>query len=312
MSSNAQLRAFHYVACYGGFSQAAREMATSQSTLSVQVKALEAMSGINLLERNSRGVKLTPRGQELFDITSRLFQAEAEALALLKRKHEIDKAGHIRLTADGPLLALPILVGMRQERPNMTFSLVIENSDEVVKHVLEYRADVGITAQLPSDPRLHSAYLLSSSIGLCVARDHPLASRKDVQLRDLEGLPFILREQGSRTRLIFERNLAAAGVAIGLIMQVSSRDAVREAVVKGLGCAIFAEQEISMDPRLKAIPIVDAHIRIDEYVICLSERLHFPLIKLFFGIAKNFSTTPIALCDVNSPEKPAQLDPIMA
>ncbi|MCP6330161.1 LysR family transcriptional regulator, partial [Klebsiella pneumoniae] len=79
-----QLKAFHIVAQSGGFSQAARDMAISQSTLSAHVRELEALSGVNLLERKPRGVSLSPQGERLFEITARLFQAENEAKAFLR------------------------------------------------------------------------------------------------------------------------------------------------------------------------------------------------------------------------------------
>ncbi|MGV6874698.1 LysR family transcriptional regulator [Pseudochelatococcus sp. B33] len=290
--SIAQLRAFHFVARYGGFSHAAREMAVSQSTLSGQVKTLEATCGISLFERHTRGVKLSEQGEVLFEITSRLFQAEAEAKTFLRRRPETDHAGYLRVAADGPVLALPILVGMRRERPKLTFSLSIDNSDRVTDQILGYHADVGITALPPRDSRLHGVYLLSMPVGLCVSRDHGLAGRPFVMLKDLAGHSFVLRERGSRTRAAFEENLAAADVKIGTVIEISSREGVREAVANGLGCGVVADREFGADPRLVFVPIKDARAMIDEYAICLTERLHLPLIKAFLQEAQGRDALP--------------------
>lgn len=286
--SIAQLRAFHFVASYGGFSHAAREMAVSQSTLSGQVRTLEATCGISLFERRARGVRLSEQGEVLFEITSRLFQAEVEAKTFLRRRPEADHAGHIRVAADGPILALPILVGMQRLRPRLTFSLSIDNSDRVTDQILGYHVDVGITARPPRDSRLHGVYLLSMPVGLCVSRGHALADRPFVMLKDLAGHSFVMRERGSRTRTTFEENLAAAGVKIGTVLEISSREGVREAVANGFGCGIVADREFGADSRLVFVPIIDARTMIDEYAICLAERRHLPLIGAFLQEARGY------------------------
>lgn len=312
--SIAQLRAFNAVARFGGFSQAARETAVSQSTLSGQVRSLEASCGVNLFERNPRGVKLSPDGEALFAITSKLFEAEAEARTFLRRPRETDKAGHIRVAADGPILPLPILLSMREQRPHLTFSLTIDNSERVAEQILGYHADVGITAQQPGDVRLHGEYLLSLPIGLCVPRDHAFAQRSQVLLKDLAGLPFILRERGSRTRSIFERNLAVVGVRIGPVIEIASREGGREAIANGLGFGVVGDREFGVDPRLAFVPIADAQAVIDEYVICLAERRHLPLIGSFITAARRFGAHADLFkpAEVTSRERPAPADPATA
>lgn len=283
--SIAQLRAFHVVAMAGGFSQAARETAISQSALSGQVRALEAASGVSLFERKQRGVALTAQGRTLLDITSRLFEAENEANSFLREKSRVT-GGHLRISADGAILALPILMGLRESRPELTFALHVDNSYRVLEHILDYRADVGITARRPEDPRIHAHYFCSMTVGLCVAAAHELASRRQVTMAQLQGLPFVMREHGSLTREVFERNLTAHGVTVGTILEISTREGVREAVANGLGCGVVAGQEFGHDSRLRFIPIVDAHEAIAEFAVCLAERKHLPLVRAFFDQAQ--------------------------
>ncbi len=102
--------------------QAARDMAISQSTLSQHVRELEADCGQNLLDRKARGVSLSAHGERLFEITSRLFQAEKEANAFLRGEAGVN-GGHLRVAADGPILALPILSRLKIDRPKLTFPL---------------------------------------------------------------------------------------------------------------------------------------------------------------------------------------------
>lgn len=282
--STTQLRAFHFVAVTGGFSRAAREIAASQSTLSGQVRQLEAASGVSLFDRRQRGVVLTPEGQALFEVTKRLFAAESEARAIL-RGDVRRTGGHIRVAADGAFHPVPILSALQKERPELTFTLLIDNSEQVIEQLVQHRADVGITARIPSDHRLHVRPMLSMRVGIFVRGDHDWAGRHAVVMKDLAGQPFVLRERGSVTREVFEQNLADHNVSSGPVLEVSTRDGVREVVAGGFGLGVVAEQEFGCDTRLRFLPIVDARRTINEYTVCLEDRRHLPLIRDFVTCA---------------------------
>ncbi|WP_454684192.1 LysR family transcriptional regulator [Ancylobacter moscoviensis] len=284
MVSVTQLRAFHFVAAAGGYSQAAREMAVSQSTLSGQVRQLETASGVALFERKPRGVTLTHDGEALYKVTSRLFAALAEAGMLLKSPQV--EGGRLRVASDGVVHCLPILRLLKMRRPKLAFSLIVQNSDSVIEQLLEYRVDIGITAQLPADERLHVRPLTHMKIGIFLPERHPWAARPELSLADLEGCPFVLRERGSRTRAVFEQNLAQKGVTLGPVLEVSTREGVREAVAAGFGAGAICDLEFGFDSRLRYVPLRDASICIDEYVVCLDERRRLPIIADFFACAE--------------------------
>jgi aminoethylphosphonate catabolism LysR family transcriptional regulator len=275
-----QLRAFHYVALAGGFSQAARELAISQSTLSGQVGQLEASTGVSLFDRKPRGAVVTSEGQALLELTTRLFAAEAEVRDFL-RDEGGRSGGYLRVAADGPVLPLPILASLRTARPRLRISLSIDNSDRVIDALVNYRADVGITARYPTDTRLHAQQYLTMNLGLCVPAGHELSERSSVTMQDLAGRSFILREKGSLTREVFEKNIRQHGVDLGTVMEISTREGGREAVSAGFGIGVVADLEFGHDARLRFVPISDAHHTISEYAVCLAERKHLPLVREF-------------------------------
>ena len=292
MASVAQLRAFHAVATAGGYSQAAREMAISQSALSGQVRQLEAISGVVLFERGPRGVTLTADGESLYAVTSKLFAALSEAGRMLKTP--VAEGGRLRLASDGTVHSLPILDALRRRRPNLVFSIQLHNSDTVIEQIIQYRADVGITAQLPTDERFHVRPLTTMTVGVFMPADHPWAGRTAIKVRDLQGMPFVLRERGSRTRQVFEQALADHGVALGEVMEVSTREGVRETVAAGFGLGAVADLEFGYDTRLRFVPLADAAAAISEYVVCLDERRRIPIIADFFGCAEGaFAPRPV-------------------
>ena len=144
-----QLRAFHVVASAGSFSLAARAEGLSQPTLSAQVKALEATYGVGLFNRRGRGVLMTPAGQSLFSITTRLFAAGEEAHALLAGSRDLTR-GHLRVSADSAYHVIPILAELKKRHKGLTFTLKIDNSAAVLEHLLGHTADVAVMAKITS------------------------------------------------------------------------------------------------------------------------------------------------------------------
>jgi aminoethylphosphonate catabolism LysR family transcriptional regulator len=276
--SQTALRAFHLVAQAGGFTKAARIGGVSQPTLSAQVRALEEAHGIRLFDRRGRSVALTPLGQNLHAITARLFAAEEDAKALLAGARKLAR-GHLRVAADSATHVMPLLAGLKQRHPGLTFSLGISNSSDVLRQVLDHAADVAVTAKQVSDPRVHSLRLRTDRLVLFVPRSHPWGARKAVSLQALAGQDLVIRERGSITREVFETRLAEADVKPGALVEVQTREAVREAVAAGFGIGIIFDSEFGHDPASARLAVKGVDLDVAEYVVCLEERRRIPLVR---------------------------------
>lgn len=285
MASLTELRAFHLVAEAGSFSQAAREGAVTQSTLSTQVRSLEKSAGVMLFERRARGVQLTIEGAALHGLTCRMFDVEREVRHLLSEGSGIS-SGLLRITADGAQLPTRILSQLRRTEPGLRFSLDVANSTRVADMLLECRSDIGISACPPADSSLMVWPFARTRLVALLPIAHPMAYRKTLQLADLANTPMILRERGSQTRALYEANLAAAGLPMGDVTEVTRQDAVREMIATGLGMGVSVAFEAGHDKRIKALPIEDAELPLTEYMICLNERRRNPLIRTFLRAAE--------------------------
>ena len=277
------IRAFHLVAQAGGFTKAARAGHVSQPTVSAQVRALEEAHGVRLFDRRGRTVALTPLGQNLLAITTRLFAAEEEADALLAGARTL-ATGHLRVAADSASHVMPLLAELKRRHGGLTFSLRIGNSNDVVTEVLDYVADVGITAKQTSDPRIHSTRLRADRLVVFVPVSHPWARRRAVPLRELAGQDLVMRERGSITREVFETRLAEAGVRPGALIEVQTREAVREAVAAGFGIGVIFDSEFGEDRACCKLAVSGADLSVAEYVICLEERRRLPLVRGFLDV----------------------------
>jgi len=175
------LAAFHAVAEAQSFTGAAKTRNVSQPTLSAQVRGLEDAHGVRLFDRAGRQVKLTPLGQSLFVVTARMFAAEDEAESLLAGSRTLQR-GHLRIAADSASHVMATLARMRERYPGLTFSLTIGNSSEVVDQIMDFAADVAITARATSDPRIYSIKLRSDDLVAFVSDQHELARHEHMPI----------------------------------------------------------------------------------------------------------------------------------
>src|SRR5208282_5919050 len=87
-------------------------------------------------------------------------------------------------------------------------------------------------------------------------------------------------------RQAFERACREKGIPIAISMEINSREAVMEAVARGLGIGFFAETEVQPHRQLRVIRVRDAEMYVYAFLVCLSERLARPLIAAFFDMAE--------------------------
>jgi DNA-binding transcriptional LysR family regulator len=149
----------------------------------------------------------------------------------------------------------------------------------VLRQVLDHAADVAVTAKQVSDPRVHSLRLRPDRLVLFVPRSHPWGSRKAVTLDALTGEDLVIRERGSITREVFEARLAEAGVKPGALVEVQTREAVREAVAAGFGIGIIFDREFGLDSASTKLMVKGVDLDVAEYVVCLEERRRIPLVR---------------------------------
>jgi LysR family transcriptional regulator, low CO2-responsive transcriptional regulator len=278
-----QLRSFHAVATTGSFTKAAESLNVSQPTVTTQVGQLEDLYKVELLHRTGRPVRPTELGERLLQMSRQIFSLEAEALQLLRDAGEL-RTGHLRVAAVGPSHVTKMLVAFNQSFPGIKISVTTGNSQDVLDRLLDYSADVGVLAQVFRDRRFVSVPYSEHPIVIFCSSEHRFAKRRSIRTAELQGERLILREHGSTTRKAIESALAAAKVEPEVVMEVASREIIREAVVQGLGIAAVSEVEYVPGPGLHAVRISDADIRTYAHVVSLAERRDTRLIRTFFEV----------------------------
>lgn len=283
-----QLRAFHYVAVCGGFSRAAEMLFLTQPAISDQVRKLEEEYDVLLFNRHKKQVTATAAGQQLLEITRRMFDTEQQALELLSESRAL-RSGTLRIVADAAHHLLHILGQFRQKYPGIQVSVRAGNTETVISSLYSYEADIGVLGEIPTGRDFEIVKLNSTPIVAFVSTDHPLASAKSLSLHELSLLPLVMRERGSKTRAKLEDLATKEGFVFKPAIEAEGREAVREIVASGAGVGFVSAAEFGQDARLVQIPIAAPEMLMDEALICLRERSGGKLVRVFLDIARSMA-----------------------
>jgi aminoethylphosphonate catabolism LysR family transcriptional regulator len=282
--SSARIRAFLAIARHGSFSAGARALGLSQPTLTTQVQSLERQYNVELFHRKGRRIEVSDVGQQLLPIAQRMATLELEANNLLRDSGRLD-SGQLKLGAVGPFHVIEMVDHYRQRHPRIDVSIRVGNSAQVLADLEHYVTDIAVLAGLHRDPALCAVHYARHAIILFVNKHHPFAARSSVRLEELEDQPLLQRETGSTTRLALERVLAERGVTPRNAMEIGSREALREAVARGIGIGAVSEAEFIADPRIVPVRIEGDPVHTETYLYCLAERRNSRLVSSFFDIA---------------------------
>ena len=280
-----QLKAFHAVAVWGGFSKAAHKLQISQPAVSDHIRNLEEMYGVQLFIRSSKSVTLTQVGRKLFVLAENMVEIEQAARELLLRASEL-KEGHITIGADAAVHILPVLSTFRSLYPKIKLTVTTGNSKKLLERLERFEIDFAVVAAEPNSQTIESRLLSQNSLVAICAKDDKFAQIKTIKLKQLQNTPLILREKGSATRQIFDRACSNSNISPSNIIEVEGREAVREAVAVGLGVGIVSKAEFVDDARLKIVEISDMQEQMNEWLVCLKSRTNLHMISALLDIVE--------------------------
>lgn len=280
---SADLKAFYMVARLGSITQAAKKLGLSQPTVTTQIRNLEALYGIELFYRTGRRLILSEEGAGLLPMVQQLLQQEADIEFFLRNCGQLK--GSLRIAATAPYYVLDLVKRFRERLPQIQVTLQIGNSQQVIEALVDCRADLAVSSQLEQDTRFTRLVLGQDPLVLAAHSSHPLAAHKRLHPSALAGHCLLMREAGSTTRLLTEQMLREADVPPGPLLEIGSRESIREAVLRNIGVSVIARHEVPDNHELRVIELEDAPL-MNEYLYCLRERRSARLPAAFLNLAR--------------------------
>lgn len=238
-----QLEVFLAVARARSYRQAAETLHTSQPALSQHVRELEGELGTRLFDRLSRGVVLTEAGRLLEERAKRVFATLTDAREVLGELQGLQRGSlHLGASSTPGIYVLPALIGeFRRRHPGIDLRLRIANSRVIEAAIRAHEFDLGVVGGhgLAPGEECLAAGLLDELV-LIVPPRHRWARSRELAPTALTDEPVLVREEGSATRHVTERALERAGVRWRASMELDHTEAIKQAVMAGLGVAFVS------------------------------------------------------------------------
>jgi DNA-binding transcriptional LysR family regulator len=191
------LRTFLRVAEEGSFTGAAEVLGISQPTVSRQMQQLEETLSVPLFIRHARGFELTDRGQDLLAAAREVEQGVA---GFLRRAGGLTREvrGAVRISASGPVavhILPPCLASLRQDYPELTFELVVDNK---ASNLLRREADIAVRLFRPEQLDIVCTRAGEAEVGLCASRDYLDRRGRPTSVAELAGHDIIGEDRGTQ------------------------------------------------------------------------------------------------------------------
>ena len=281
-----QIRSFNAVTKHRSFTKAAKILNVSQSAISEQVKSVESRFKIKLFIRNGSGISLTDYGKKLYDITRDIDDIHEQALNLLKSSNRLT-SGTLNIGTVAPIHLMPILSKFSKKFPKINCNIVFGNSVQIKEKLLRKEIDIGILADINDQSQLYSKPLVRDKLLLFASIKNTIAKTKSISFKDIVNETFIVREKGSQTRALVERELLHLGIKKKLYT-IGSREGIFEAVKNNMGVGfVYSTEKIAL-PKVNFVKLTNTNFYATEYVCCLTKRYDFNAIKAFFDIVPSF------------------------
>ena len=201
------------------------------------------MLGARLLDRLGRRVAPTEAGRIVAEHATRLFATLASAREAVADLGGL-RRGSLRVGASTTpgIYVLPAMIAAFEQRyPGIALTLTIANSAGIEERIRANELDLGVVGGhgLRAGEECVSAGL-GDELVLIVAPTHPWASRREIRAEHLADQRLLIREEGSATRQVMERALQHAGARLGRVMELGHTEAIKQAVMVGLGVAFVS------------------------------------------------------------------------
>ena len=237
------LRLFVRAAEEGALTRAAARQHLSLAAASARIKALEQRAGTALLERQARGVRLTPPG-EAFLHHARAVLRQTEQLRAELREYGGGLRGHLRVFANTTAVTdfLPeLLPAYLREHPRINIDLQEKPNTEIARGVRDGRADLGIVAGEGDTAGLQAIHFSTDRLVLVAPRGHPLARLRRVAFVDTLEHDYIGMHTGSTLQAYLNQITEQLGTPLRLRIQLSSFDAMCRMIGAGVGIGVVPE-----------------------------------------------------------------------
>ncbi|WP_424905163.1 selenium metabolism-associated LysR family transcriptional regulator [Thermodesulfovibrio sp.] len=298
-----KLRVFCTVAETKSFSKTSEIIHLTQPAVSLQIQALEELYETKLFDRSSGSITLTPAGEILYKYAKQILTLYAEAAKEISKITGLIK-GCVKIgagTTVGNYILPAVAVDFKKRHPKIRVSVSIGNTKKILEMLNSSMIDFGIISEMPGKTKFIVDSIISDELCVICSSDHPLNNQKSVSIYDVVKEPFVIREEGSSTRVIIEKFLAEHGISVSdlhISLILGSTGSIKEAVERGIGLSILSKWAVRKEVacgNLRILKLKEGKITRDFYIVLPKNTILSPAVEEFITYLKNYPYSDLLL-----------------
>lgn len=281
-----QLQILEAIVQQGSFTRAAEQLFLTQPTVSMQVKKLADVMGVPLFQQVGRRVEPTDAGREVYAAARDILRSLADLDVRLADLKGL-RRGRLRLAVitAAKYFAPEILGAFCERYPNIEVSLKVTNRERVIESVVASDDDIFIMGRSEGiGVEVESIDFAPNPLVVIARHDHPLAGERAIPLKRLTEERFLLREPGSGIRDAVLKAFSKEGLCPNVSMELGSNEAIKHAVLGGLGIATLSLHSLALDAESGKIALLN----VDGFPIMRSWYLVYPRHRELSLVGKAF------------------------
>ena len=282
-----QLQIFDAVIRRQSFTRAADALHLTQPAVSMQMRQLEEQVGVPLFDQVGKQIQPTDAGRELHR-HAMIIAAKMQDLSAAMEEFRGVRRGELDLVvaSTANYFAPKLIAAFCSQHAKVQVRLQVSNQEKILDMLTTSNKDLAIMGQPPEEAELVAQAFLDNPLVVIAAPTHPLVGKSRIALKHLEREAFITREPGSGTRKAAERHFSRHGVEFHSAMEMSSNEAIKQAVEAGLGLGILSLHTLELELAMQRLAVLDIE--------------RFPIMRQWFVVhrqGKRLSTVAQAFLD---------------
>jgi DNA-binding transcriptional LysR family regulator len=266
-----QLKIFEAVARQLSFSRAADELHLTQPAVSMQVKELATNAGVPLFEQLGKKVYLTAAGRELLEHARAIIGQFREAEEAMARMQGVSGGRlNVAVISAGDYFFARLLAEFARRHEGVRLNVGVHNRDELLRQMAQNLTDLAIMVRPPEGGDAVAEPFAPHPYVVVAAPGHRLAGRRRIPVAELLREPFVVRERGSDTWRAMEQAFGRRLARLDVAMEIASTEAIKQAVIGGMGVGFLSAHTISLERRLGSLAVLDVQgfpLVLDWYVV---------------------------------------------
>ncbi|MDR6156879.1 DNA-binding transcriptional LysR family regulator [Chryseobacterium sp. SLBN-27] len=277
-----QLQIFLKVVQTGSVTKAAEALFLTQPAVSIQLKNFQDQFNIPLTEVVGRKLYVTEFGKEIAQAAEEIVnQIHSINYKTLAYQGQVTGRLKISVVSTGKYVMPYFLSGFIRQHPGVELVMDVTNKEKVIESLENNEVDFALVSILPSALNIERMDLLQNKLYLVGNSQN---SQQNITLEDFESIPLIFREKGSGTRTTMEGFIKHKNISVLKKMELTSNEAVKQALLAGLGYSIMPLIGIRNElynQELKIIPIKGFPIKTMWSLIWMRGKKHSPVSDLY-------------------------------